>query len=1394
MRSSRALVSGAILTAITAMGTGCDHDGPERIAAPETSVSGALTATTTTTTTTTPTPPPPPATVPLDRTGWIATASAQCSSNVPANAIDGDPMTRWSTCKDQVPGQSLTIDMKTPQSFLQIALDAGSSSNDYPRRYEVFVSADGVNFGTAVAKGTGSSPLVTIKFPVQTARYLKVVQTGTASFWWSVHELQVFGTEPACLPTVLSTSGWVGRASSVCQPDVASRALDGNADTRWSSGVPQADGQFFDVDMRSPRTFNRISLDAGRSTGDYPRRFTVHVSNDGVNYGGEIARSTGSGPLVTVDFSSQTARFVRVILRGSASNWWSIHEFKALTQDLSIRSCGDVPPNTPIHRLPPSRGELATNVNGDGTGKTTATSTLSPPVTFTLPPSYPVASGVIGNGTAVFKYQPPTGNQVTCTYKGASPNAAPLTPDDLNKGRLLNFVSCTDGLPASAKRTATKVDLAVTPAPGYPVAVTSPMQQTGGCHESLELLSADETNRMRTAFKWSAAAKVAAKNTDGTDALYYSWIYIRNRAEALALRKLYIHVLTRPLFNEELDRFAGRCGAFTNPGDGTGTFVPTLIPGATYNKLIDALTSDQLQGERVVFDAVIIRTVPAAARNANGSVKLTTLAESGFRYLNYEPNPLPAQGEIVLDGGASKVFTDVLSFVGETAKNVGQEITNTLAKLDKFFRGRVRKTLFVEATTADSLFSGAPVMIRGWGPNAGQPLAVGGMEVTILQKLFDLPLPTTSQGDTDETGRVVIDAVKNGDTRGSGLCFELKSASALVTDFLISSDVCDFRAFSFTNPLPTDDFRLDFNVDQTLSIHVSNPRMMGLFQGDDVYQYGRKVTGITAKRARILTGYWAGTFSGSRPDGQKVLWTGCLNFANSISDALVAAAFTAGALSQVVFPMPLRPVILATFTAIIVNSDIVMPEQSNLPGSREVMSHEYGHYMTCNLLQLANPNAVEHMAWASIGLSLVGLSKDKRVPLHYINEAMAEYFAGQVAGGADYGWLPPGPAASNNEGSQFCVEDGTSSTAACWDDNARSHATSAEDSRDIARIATLVHDAFDGQNGRRTLNPNDADSWERSTDPMTMARVLPLIFADASYGSQDVYTSSIDGVTRMLEGVSLRGTDMRSVTSGLALGLLPFGVTIETFNDRRLYSSLNSVMSARGVNWCGRCRVFALHSDTAPANDIGSLLQACRTDTLIAGVLGAPPEPSLRLDGTTCVPCPAGQISNADGVCVACVGDVHGNSCDRCGADVTLDAAVESLDRTFNTGAATPGDTCPELFVVEVKNPASTFDGDQRAGYSASVSPAPVTKALCERPFQMKISHQTAGGFVDDQTVTGTGTFVAGCSPPACFQPCTGLPSHVFTGPEVSPNATQRLAVPADVNTTLSTRGIVIVP
>jgi glucosylceramidase len=277
--------------------------------------------------------------VALDRSGWIASASATDTyGDVPGNAIDGNATTHWGSGEGQTPGLWFQVNMLLPRNFNSISIDAGTSSGDYPRAYEVFVSLDGANWGHSIASGdstsqgsgsyVGSGQVVNISFPTQQARYIRIVDLGSAANWWSLYELNVYAT-PGTNPSPLARTGWAATASVSNASEPASNALDGTFGTRWSSGQPQSVGMSFQVDMGQAQSFSSIAMDCGASGGDYPRGYQVFVSNDGSTWGSAISTGQGSNGYTVITFPKQSARYVKVVLTASSGSWWSMDEFYA---------------------------------------------------------------------------------------------------------------------------------------------------------------------------------------------------------------------------------------------------------------------------------------------------------------------------------------------------------------------------------------------------------------------------------------------------------------------------------------------------------------------------------------------------------------------------------------------------------------------------------------------------------------------------------------------------------------------------------------------------------------------------------------------------------------------------------------------------------------------------------------------------------------------------------------------------------------------------------------------------------------------------------------------------------------------------------------------------------
>ena len=422
----------------------------------------------------------------LSRTGWTMKASSNATGDVATNAIDGNTSTRWRSRLKVKSGDWFQINFGGPTSFNKIVMDnLATNAFDSLAKYQVYVSNDGVNWGSAVADGSGDLQKVSISMAPQTAQYVRVVASAPSFFFhWSIGEVNVYGssggtgsfqapsavsnglqqqswtapdgaavtavyngtassqsfnvspdgsytytlptgtsamfttqslssfatpsfggltpsqgipgykftiagthfgktqglgtvyfgsvhakidswsdtTITAYVPdglasgtypvsvngaggqaaggstftvnglgTALSRTGWVAKASDVSPwpTDVLPNMLDGDPDTRYSSGDAQYNGEYVQVDMGQTQTFNKVVLDSGSSTGDYARSADVYVSANGSAWT-KVGSIVSDGQQIQLaSFSTQTARYLKVVNTGSSGNWWSIAELNA---------------------------------------------------------------------------------------------------------------------------------------------------------------------------------------------------------------------------------------------------------------------------------------------------------------------------------------------------------------------------------------------------------------------------------------------------------------------------------------------------------------------------------------------------------------------------------------------------------------------------------------------------------------------------------------------------------------------------------------------------------------------------------------------------------------------------------------------------------------------------------------------------------------------------------------------------------------------------------------------------------------------------------------------------------------------------------------------------------
>ncbi|QDT43859.1 F5/8 type C domain protein [Gimesia alba] len=106
-------------------------------------------------------------------------------------------------------------------------------------------------------------------------------------------------------------------------------AIDGNSNTRYSTNESMKPGMWFSFDMQQPYNVTSILLDTQKSKGDYPRGYTVSISDDGKTWSEPIIEGKATTAITDLPFpKGVSTRFVKIEQTGQHGLFWSIHELK----------------------------------------------------------------------------------------------------------------------------------------------------------------------------------------------------------------------------------------------------------------------------------------------------------------------------------------------------------------------------------------------------------------------------------------------------------------------------------------------------------------------------------------------------------------------------------------------------------------------------------------------------------------------------------------------------------------------------------------------------------------------------------------------------------------------------------------------------------------------------------------------------------------------------------------------------------------------------------------------------------------------------------------------------------------------------------------------------------
>jgi len=214
--------------------------------------------------------------------GKPATSSTVEGPNfLPANAVDSNSSTRWSSgqwMQDTETGW-FSVDLGAVYNIREVRLNWETA---YGADYQIQASTDGTNWTTLKDVVGNTQPGFDDQSGLSgSGRYIRIycTQTSSGSDNYSLYDLKVYGTPLSDL-----AAGKTATSSTTEGPGFeASRALDSNSSTRWSSGQWLQDAQvgWIAVDLGAVYNINDVRLNWETA---YAVDYQIQTSTDGTNW------------------------------------------------------------------------------------------------------------------------------------------------------------------------------------------------------------------------------------------------------------------------------------------------------------------------------------------------------------------------------------------------------------------------------------------------------------------------------------------------------------------------------------------------------------------------------------------------------------------------------------------------------------------------------------------------------------------------------------------------------------------------------------------------------------------------------------------------------------------------------------------------------------------------------------------------------------------------------------------------------------------------------------------------------------------------------------------------------------------------------------------------------
>jgi hypothetical protein len=659
-----------------------------------------------------------------------------------------------------------------------------------------------------------------------------------------------------------------------------------------------------------------------------------------------------------------------------------------------------------------------------------------------------------------------------------------------------------------------------------------------------------ETRRVLEAFDWRRTEPLNEGPAD-EPALYYMNVLVRDPLQSAGLRSFGVHVQSSPLLPQETAVWESASDAVVEDGIPVGYWQYAVVPGALYNKIREGSQALLARGEEPVVRAMVFRKLP----DPDARDPITDLSRASYEYLaghGFEYNGYDGERAGECESGADgcpyvlgEFYHHVLRPVATFARDRVRDVRRALGRFQQLVYGDVDVSLEIVVHNTDPTYPAGSEMVSGWN---GRALKLQGRELFVKQGIGMVKTPPT-----DQAGRTTAGIAKGLPFQ---VCVDLENDYVEVFNLLLTSTVCS-QSYSIPSS-------------RRQRVVLRHPHLNAFMGMTDAARYVAEVADFEMEQVKVLVGPATSipgkiqTIAG-QPEPRS--FAPCQG---RFPGTLAAAGESLSLAIQ-------APHLLALVAAADVLTAVDIILMSNDDESRATAVHEYGHTVLCEMIRATGGQASHSTAWTEAIFHAFAQGPDKEAG--YINEAFADLITSQVLGATNY-VAPEGSAFDSDRSSAYCLADRSGLPSdpalACLESNL---SLRAEFTDQVGRIASILHDAFDGGPCDNASQANDGSHWVAGglvssgvaqPWPQRQAQALVRHQPSSALGECDDFGAD--------EDVSLRMNQLEEVIRNWSREAGSFDLLTE--DD--FLGGVARTLRSRGADTASICQVFALHGTACP--------------------------------------------------------------------------------------------------------------------------------------------------------------------------------------------------------------------